>query len=202
MNKIIIILISVLFLNSCTVYTEKQSEALSRTVYATKDSIDSARVDLAEEYANQSVRIVKPPKNRIPIQAVYSSVKEGVGSLGSSAYNEKSDKNNNRIVIVPAKYNKQTVVVVSSKEYEELLKEKKIFNQIQSDYDILQKEIKKVDSELTRQEDYNNKMIADLNKMQKQLVEKDLAILKRNIVIVILVASMIGGIYLRMKGIL
>jgi hypothetical protein len=38
--------------------------------------------------------------------------------------------------------------------------------------------------------------------MQKQLIEKDLAILKRNIIIVCLVLSIGGGVYLRMKGIL
>jgi hypothetical protein len=34
------------------------------------------------------------------------------------------------------------------------------------------------------------------------LVEKDLAILQRNIIIIVLLASIGGGIYLRIKGIL
>jgi hypothetical protein len=50
--------------------------------------------------------------------------------------------------------------------------------------------------------EYNEKMIKDLNMMQKKLVEKDLAILQRNIVIVILLALMGGATYLRIKGIL
>jgi hypothetical protein len=45
-------------------------------------------------------------------------------------------------------------------------------------------------------------MVIYLNKMQKQLVEKDLAILKRNIVIVVLFLLMGGATYLRIKGIL
>jgi hypothetical protein len=203
MNKYIFLSAVVLFLSSCTIYTEKQSEALSQTVYATKDSIDNARVDLAEQYINQSARIVKPPKKRIAIEAIYSPSKSNIEVLGSSSRSSKPSPNNkNRVVIVPAKYDQQTVVVVSSKEYEELLKEKKIFNQIQSDYEKLQHQVKIVDEELTKQEQYNNKMITDLNIMQKKLVEKDLAILQRNIVIIILLISISGATYLRIKGIL
>ena len=47
-----------------------------------------------------------------------------------------------------------------------------------------------------------DKMINDLNIMQKKLVEKDLAILQRNIVIVGLLVSIAGATYLRIKGIL
>jgi hypothetical protein len=38
--------------------------------------------------------------------------------------------------------------------------------------------------------------------MQKKLVEKDLAILHRNIIIIVLLASIGGATYLRIKGIL
>jgi len=50
--------------------------------------------------------------------------------------------------------------------------------------------------------EYNDKMIKDLNIMQKKLVEKDLAILQRNVVIVILLLTIGGATYLRIKGIL
>lgn len=71
MDKIIA-LFAIVFLSGCTVYTEKQTEAVSQTVYATKDSIDNARIDLAEQYINETARLVKPPKNRINIQPVYT----------------------------------------------------------------------------------------------------------------------------------
>ena len=61
---------------------------------------------------------------------------------------------------------------------------------------------KTVDDELIRQIDNRDKMINDLNIMQKKLVEKDLAILQRNIIILALVAMMGGATYLRIKGIL
>jgi hypothetical protein len=50
--------------------------------------------------------------------------------------------------------------------------------------------------------EYNDKMIRDLNIMQKKLVEKDLAILQRNIIIIGLIITIGGATYLRIKGIL
>ena len=70
------------------------------------------------------------------------------------------------------------------------------------DFETIQKVKKDVDEELTKQQGYVNKMIQDLNKMQKQLIEKELAIWKRNVVIACLILSIAGGVYLRMKGIL
>ena len=68
------VLILSLFLFGCTVYTEKQSNALSQTVYATKDSLEAARIDLADSYINEAVKIVKPPKKRIAVEAIYKNV--------------------------------------------------------------------------------------------------------------------------------
>jgi hypothetical protein len=199
MNKIFGLLVCTLFLTSCTVYTEKQSEALSQSVYATKDSINEARIDLADKYSEQASRIVKPPKKRINIQGIYKTTEH---------FNESVSNSNNkivsrdRVVIVPEKFKNQTVIVVSSQEYQQLLKDKDVFVQLQKDHSNLQEHVKNVDEELTKQENYNNKMIQDLNRMQKQLVEKDLAILKRNILIVVLILTIGGGVYLRMKGVL
>jgi hypothetical protein len=74
--------------------------------------------------------------------------------------------------------------------------------QLQNDLNNLSILKTEVDNELIKQEQYKNKMIQDLNIMQKKLVEKDLAILKRNIIIFFLLLSIASGIYLRMKGIL
>ena len=50
--------------------------------------------------------------------------------------------------------------------------------------------------------EYNDKMVRDLNIMQRKLVEKDLAILQRNIIIVVLLGTIGVATYLRIKGIL
>jgi hypothetical protein len=200
MRNLLLLSFAILLLTSCTVYTEKQSEALSRSVYATKDSLDNARLDLADTYVNESVRIVKPPKKRIEIQPVYK--KTTIDTISSQSKVKPTIINKQRVLIIPEKYKNDTVVVVSSEEYQQLLKDKETFAQIEKDNKNLIETKNLVDQELIRQMEYNEKMIKDLNMMQKKLVEKDLAILQRNVVIVILLALMGGATYLRIKGIL
>jgi hypothetical protein len=198
-KKILFLSILVFFLTSCTIYTEKQSEALSRSVYATKDSLDNARLDLADTYSNESTRLVKPPKKRIDIQPVY---KKNIDNISSQSKVKPTVINKQRVLIIPEKYKNDTVVVVSSVEYEQLLKDKEIYEQIEKDNANIIEAKKEVDQELIRQMEYNDKMIKDLNIMQKKLVEKDLAILQRNITIVLLLALIGVATYLRIKGIL
>ena len=94
-----------LFLWGCTVYTEKQTEPVSQAVYATKDSIDAARIDLADQYISQATKLIIPPKQRIPISAVYEKKQAAL----------KTKHTNQRVVIVPSKYNNSDIVVVGSK---------------------------------------------------------------------------------------
>lgn len=200
MNKYFLFLIFLL-LPACTVYTEKQSQALSRAVYATRDSFEKARIDLATTYASEAARIVKPPKNKIEIVPVYKTVTIPVVT-SSAKPKVPIQVNKQRVLVIPAEYKNDTVVVVNSEEYQQLLKDKETFAQLKRDYEQTLKFKSEVDDELARQEAYANKMVQDLNRMQKQLVEKDLAILKRNIIIVILLLSIGGATYLRIKGIL
>lgn len=188
-----------LLIVSCTVYTEKQSEALSKSVYATRDSIDNARIDLADEYIKQAVRIVKPPKNQIPIKGVY---KKTIDTIASQSKHSPVTVNKKRVVIVPEQYKNDTVVVVNSEEYAQLLKDKETFEQIAKENRVLQETRKLVDEELIRQMEFNDKMVKDLNLMQKKLAEKDLAILHKNILIIVLILLVGGATYLRIKGVL
>lgn len=176
--------------SGCTVYTEKQSEALSQSVYATKDSIDQSRIDLAEKYANQATRIVKPPKKKIPISAIYLT-KDNSGQ-------EPKDK----ITIVPEKYGNQQAFSVNSERYVELLKNKTIYEQLNSDKKIYETHVENVEKELSKQDKYANQMVMNLNRLQKEIIEKNLLILRLYIAIAILSVIMAGGVYLRMKGIL
>ena len=197
--KFFYILILCIFVSSCTIYTEKQSEALSRVVYATKDSLEAARIDLADKYSTESTRLVKPPKKRIEIQAVY---KKNIDNITSSSKVTPTVINKQRVIVVPEKYKNDTLVVVSSEEYQQLLKDKETYAQIEKDNAQLSEAKNAVDEELIKQTEFNNKMIQDLNDMKRKLVEKDLVILQRNIVIVSLLIAIGAGVYLRMKGIL
>ena len=202
-TKVALICLLLLFSQSCTIYTEKQSEALSEVVYASKDSMEAARIDLADKYVTETTRLVRPPKNRIKIESVFQkSVQQHIETIGSSSNKEPIPVNKQRMVIIPEKYRADTVVVVSTEEYQRLLKDKETFAQIQRDNEGLAEAKRTVDNELIRQMENRDKMVSDLNIMQKKLVEKDLAILQRNIVITLLLAAMAGATYLRIKGIL
>jgi hypothetical protein len=199
MNVNFVIFFLIFIFSGCTVYTEKQSEALSRVVYATRDSLESARIDLADKYSTESTRLVKPPKNRIDVRAVY---KKNIDNVTSSNKATPTIINKQRVIVVPEKYKNDTLVVVSSEEHQQLLKDKETFAQIEKDNAQLIVARNTVDQELIRQMEYNDKMVRDLNAMQRKLVEKDLAILQRNIIIVSLLISIAAAIYLRIKGIL
>ncbi len=179
---------------SCTVYTEKQSEALSQAVYLADDSFELGRFDVTDVSLDNAIKIVKPPKKKIEIQAIEKFVANDL--IPSSTPKPE------RIVIVPEKFKNQQVIVVNSAEYQQLLKDKKIFEQLQADHKALTKLKLDVEQELARQVAYNNKMIEDLNKMQKELLAKRLHILKLYIVIAVMGLAIGGGIYLRIKGIL
>ena len=183
----ILIILSIFVLSGCTVYTEKQTEAVSQSVYATKDSIDLARIDLAESYINETVKLINPPKKRIGISAIYQNPIQ-------------VNDSKQRIVIVPEKYKSDKVVVVNSTEYDNLLKDKDIAIQLKKDNEILTKARSEFDAERTKQQEMQNKMIKDLNVMQKKLAEKDLAILWRNIIIVALLGMIGGYVYIRMNS--
>lgn len=191
MKKLIVLALSLLTLNSCTVYTEKQSEALSQNVYATKDSIDSARIDLADGYINEATRIVKPPKKRISISGIYQA---------STSSDIKSNKE--RVVIVPEKYKNDRVVVVGSNDYEKLLEDRAIASQLKKDNANLANAKTATEKELTKQAEYASKIVKDLNILQKKLLQKDLVILRLVIALATVSLTFLLAIYLRIKGVL
>jgi len=188
-----ILLLVTLLVAGCTYYTEKQSEALSQNVYATNDSLNKARVDLAYYYSDQTTRLVKPPKKKIDIQPIYQA--------GEVVKDAKAGEKT-RVVIVPSQYKGDKVVVVDSVEYQDLLKVKAIAEQLKKDNVNLINAKENTDKELAKQAEYTNKMIKDLNHLQAEVYKKDLAILWRNIIIGVLLASIGGYIYLRMNSFL
>jgi hypothetical protein len=207
-KKILLAFLLFVFLPSCTIYTEKQSEALSRSVYLADDSFELGRFDVTDSALDQAVRVVKPPKERQNIQAVVKSVPGQSKKVGDvmpkiGAINDPTiNPNLNNILVVPERFRGQDVVVVNSQEYNELLKDKRIFDQLKKDYNNLTILKKDVDDELSRQHLNINKMVIDLNKLQQEVIKKRLLILKLYILIAFLILVITGGVYLRMKGIL
>lgn len=185
-----ILFFALLCITGCTYYTEKQSEALSQNVYATNDSVNKGRVDLSYYYSAETTKLVKIPKHRIPIQPV---VRAGKAIKGASP------DDSTRIIIVPAQYKGDSVIVVGSTDYQELLKTRSVAEQLKKDNVNLANDKKDTDREVVRQKDMNNKMVIDLNHLQQEVYKKDLAILWRNIIIIGLFVLIASYIYLRMN---
>ena len=185
-----ILFFALLCITGCTYYTEKQSEALSQNVYATNDSVNKGRVDLAYYYSAETTKLVKIPKHRIPIQPVVRAGKVIKGA---------SPDDSTRIIIVPAQYKGDSVIVVGSTDYQELLKTRSVAEQLKKDNVNLANDKKDTDREVVRQKDMNNKMVIDLNHLQQEVYKKDLAILWRNIIIIGLFVLIASYIYLRMN---
>ncbi len=195
MNNILISILSLLMV-SCTTtkYVEKQSEELSRSVYAVKDSLDSARFDLAEKYSNESTRLVNPPKQRIKIQSIVRT---------------NGGNQTERVALLPQSNKKDKVVLVDSMEYQDLVNDARVSDQLKLDNENLNLYSKEVDKQLTEQYKIQNDMVVKIQDLEKQILEKDkkllqkdLAILWRNITILSLIGVIGVATYLRIKGIL
>jgi hypothetical protein len=197
--KPVLVVFVFLTLTSCVVYTEKQSEALSQAVYLAEDSFELGRFDVTDVSLDETVRLVKPPKIRIEINSLEKS--QSVQSTNNSAA-ALVKPNKERVIVVPSRFKNLEVVVVGTVEYERLMQDQKIFNQLQLEHIKLKKLKNDVDEEIKKQQEMNNKMVIELNECQKALISKNLLILRLQITIVLLIAAIGGGIYLRMKGIL
>jgi hypothetical protein len=213
-------LISVLFLTSCAVYTEKRSQALSRAVAATADSIEAARFDLASKYSKEAEKIAYPPKERIIVRPIITKNTKSLeikNTKSDATLNGKKTNLNTSIVKITASNNDEETVlrlvvpenlkhakllIENSDEWLELLKTKSFAEQLAKDNKNLKDLVDEVNAELLKQQEINSQLIKDLNKLQKEVIEKRLHILKLYIAIAILIAVIGGATYLRIKGIL
>jgi hypothetical protein len=224
MKTYIIISCFLILLTSCTIYTEKRSEALSQAVYATAESINNARFDKAGPYAEQAKRLAYAPKNKISVPPIITSNTKRIESTNKTIDVKKSSSNvktgstlNSSVIkattntddeeqflrlVIPESLKHAKLLIENSDEWNELLQTKKFKEQLEIDNANLKKLSNDIDTELQKQLKYNNQMVIDLNTMQKKLVEKDLLITRLYIFIFVLLLSIAGGIYLRIKGIL
>jgi hypothetical protein len=59
-----------LLLCSCAAVQTKPQDAVAVGAYATADAIDAGRFDLADKYIHSVIRLLAPPKKRVPIQPI------------------------------------------------------------------------------------------------------------------------------------
>lgn len=194
-------LLLLLIFTSCsnTLYKQVQTEETSRVVYATKDSIDAARIDLASQYATEATRLVVPPKERIQIQSLWITPPS---SAVVSPNDTKKTLDKKKYVVVPKEYNGLDVMVVGSEEYNALLKIKDYATQLETDNKLLAEAKAQVDAEIVHQQEMHDKMIDDLNKFKLQVSELKLTLFKRNLALGLIVAAGAVVVFIKVRKLL
>lgn len=182
--RIFLFCCTMLSLTSCfTVFSQKQTEQLSRVVYATRDSIEASRIDLADSYSQETTRLVSPPKQKILIETIVDT------------------KTKKRMAIVPDKYKNTEVIVVGSVRYDELLKDAETANQLKQDYNNLENEKQKVDEELRKKEALIAEMTVQVNTLNIKLSETSKALLKYKFVLLGTGVFVLFYFYVKLKNI-
>jgi predicted transcriptional regulator len=171
-----------------TRYIPKDSEPLSQAVYATSESIEKGRIDLADQYAKNAKMLVDPPKNPFTVKSIISKVKDK--DIGKA------------VVVVPSYLTGMDVIVVGSEQYKKLLEIKDNAIQLQAEFENLQKEKDEVYKALQEQRETKSQLLRDYDKAVLDLKDKQLALLKRNVIIASMSFAIGLYVFLKIRGII
>jgi hypothetical protein len=143
-------------------YSKKDSETLSRGLFATKASLDSSRVDLAAKYVDEAIKVAVPPKKKIQVDPI---VKKKIDSAGQTVIE--------KVVVLPETAPEGTIRV-NSDEFKELLKDKQTLANYIKGEEVWRKYSEEVDKRI--QENAENairkdKLIDQQNDQIKSLVK-------------------------------
>jgi hypothetical protein len=113
MKKSILLIIAILYVSGCGVYySTKDSQTISRGVYAASSATDNSRFDLTKKYLDETKNIVVPPKKPIKIT-----------QISQTKTDAKGVKTKEVVTILPATA-QGDVVKVNSAEFTALLKDR------------------------------------------------------------------------------
>lgn len=174
MKKALLILCFSVIGCSSPKYIEKTSETLSRSVYASGDSLDLGRVELAKFYNNEAQKLIPPPKVRIAVSPVIS--------------------NSKKVITLPESYEGATVVTINSDEYKGLLKDKKVAQQLSSENSQLSAHIQEVEAERGKQDEIHSQLLKDYMQAQIVIATKDKKLAQKSLIIVLLSIVILGFI--------
>ena len=96
----------------CSTTANKKNELVSQAVYAISDSVSAKRFDLISKYSDETIKLVTPPKKRIPIKSISFSRIDPETKL----------QTRESITILPE--GSSRTVSINSKEYFELLQDR------------------------------------------------------------------------------
>jgi starvation-inducible outer membrane lipoprotein len=178
MKKLLLLLtLGLTACQSAPKYLEKTSEALSRSVYATGDSLVVGRVELAKAYNDEAQKLIPPPKVRIPVNAV---------TIGKT-----------RAITIPASLKGAEVVSVDQEEYQKLVK-------VDEENKALQEQIKATEEERQKQDEIHNQLLKDyitatvtIEKQGKVIAQKNLTILIEGLIIVVILLGIGASFYFK-----
>jgi hypothetical protein len=186
MNKFAILFLSVFLLSGCLPkYIEKQSEPLKQAVYGVNDSLDKGRIDLAWYYSNETTKLVNPPSIRLDVKSLYQTV------------DVKKTPTGQRVVVLPEQLKGDKVIVVNTDDYKELIKNKEIAKQLQSEITEKDKFTKNIIEQQQKNEKIQSDLLNSYNNAKLKISEKDSSIWYRNFVILGLLVLIGGYIGLR-----
>lgn len=177
--------------------SKKKQELISQSVYATKDSLELSRYDLATKYSGESVKLIPPPKKKIQIDPIYFKTFDPETKL----------KIKNNAIILPETATGQ-VIRVNSQEYNKILSEnkdmRKLFQKSESDWKYYSD---KVEAQRIKEIELAKKLAAEVEKekaknigIMDMIKYSILIILCIPILIVILIISWIIKVALRVFG--
>lgn len=172
-------------------FIERQSEPLKQAVYGVNDSLAEARIDLAWFYSNQATRLVEPPKNRVVIKSLVR--KEVIDSTGKKV----TLVDGTRILVLPEQYSKDEAIIVNTKAYNELLKDKSVIEQLTKEKKEQSIFISDVSKQIEKNKEINDKLLKSYTEAQTLIAKKDATIWHRNAIIAILL--LLIGSYIALR---
>jgi len=148
------LLLSLLLLVGCAGnLNQKRVERVSQAVYATHDSLEKSRIDLAKKYSDETIRLIEPPKKRLPISAITFTKIDP----------ETKVEIKESVTILPESSTGKTIRL-NSQEFFELLKQKEIAKAYEEGEKGWQKYSEEVTLQIKQEKDAKEKLAAELAK--------------------------------------
>jgi len=180
MSRILLLLCSVLVISCKSVPVIKESPEVAKTAYAIKDSFANARIDLADNYTDQLIQLVTPPRDVITISPIL--------------------QNGKRVAVIPSKFRDDSVIVVGTQDWNNILKIKEVVGQLANDKTNLNAQLLKVQDEIRSQQELKEQLAADNLILTSELKDYKFALYKRTAYLIALLTLVAGYIYIRACG--
>jgi hypothetical protein len=154
------LLLSLILLIGCAGnLNQKKTERVSQAVYATHESLEKSRIDLAKKYSDETIRLVAPPKKRLPISSITFT------KIDPETRVEVKES----IIVLPEASTGRSIRL-NSEEFFELLKQKEIANAYEQGEKNWQKYSEQVTIQIEKEKQAKEKLAAELAKEKNKKI--------------------------------